>query len=383
MIRLYRQFVEQIVLILLFLKDHSVDGSRVRDHVSNAVRNRVQVNTNVYNIVDRAMDTNPPDFDEMLVDLVNQLDQTLDAKGKHVVGDFIDQIVKILQLPWGKQYIRGGDMDALRKAILLPSEMSGLTGRIRQREMSCSGCHIPVRHGELVTISIDGPLQVSEIYCIKCLPPSKVACTYPGCDMKAKIHPNLSKMLSKEMDCGLGKSHQDLYKQQEAVAEDRISAEIAAISPPMTIPNGWVEMPRESENEQIRYHIPVQRATLTPQRARDRIDTFAQEIARARERARDQASYLGLNQHLPAGRIYGDFGASTNVQTITTTAPAATPTAIRMTDEEVMVHRRMMDALTNSLAEQVAAPNVLLDSISNDEDGSIIEEDDLDDEEIS
>ena len=113
--------------------------------------------------------SNSPD-EPSLDDLINQIcEQVRGAafNGTDTDVDFIDTIVQILQLQFGKNTISGKGMERLRKAILLPAELAALKLHLRDQVLSCAACGVELRGNSLVVLHKDndaGP----ELMCLEC-----------------------------------------------------------------------------------------------------------------------------------------------------------------------------------------------------------------------
>lgn len=175
MLKFYRPHGEQLLLATTYLR---MKGSPIEDVLQGA----------------RNFPTNTPQHQEVLNnarrgfkmahagqhwldDVIKQLFEALsaDANGRGE-SDLIDQIVRVLQMPYGRNILTGDRIRALRSAILLPSEQAGLTHRLRQREMSCSQCGIALHNEESVTLVVSPNDSSQSIVCHRCHAPHSVPC---------------------------------------------------------------------------------------------------------------------------------------------------------------------------------------------------------------
>lgn len=223
MIRMYRYAVEQLVMLLVYLKSVDPTPEMISD-VARRVRD--DSNSPVGSALDHALDYPMPKIDEVLNELVAQIGQSYQVQSADAT--FIDQLVRILKLPFGRQYLMGGDVEALRKAILLPDEMIGLVDRLAQEELYCFGCHTPFRDSELVVYKKGSKDRT--VFCMKCSTPAWVACSHEGCDCKVELTSVARKNL-KNKTCG--RSH-DVGKEVNPTIPltvgDRLNAEIQRIN---------------------------------------------------------------------------------------------------------------------------------------------------------
>jgi len=154
MFRLYRQFVEQVLLILVYLRY----GKRVDIGEVNTYATRPSLPLYVTDIANRVLSEEEHlSIDEMISELIRQIEQHRgdDNKSAREV-DLIDNIVSILNLPFARNALNRGTLYALRQALLLPEEMAALNVKLKQRELTCSDCGHILRGGEMVTLVTDG-----------------------------------------------------------------------------------------------------------------------------------------------------------------------------------------------------------------------------------
>lgn len=107
-------------------------------------------------------------------------------------GDLMDEVVKILKLPYGQNVVSGKMMEALRKAILIPEEIAAFSQKVKANELPCVGCGHEFHHQEVATISRVG--GTATIYCLSCLEPE-----YVSCRTCAGSHEHLPKGFAKMM----------------------------------------------------------------------------------------------------------------------------------------------------------------------------------------
>lgn len=121
----------------------------------------------------------------------------LDEQHGRGESDLVDQIVRALQLPWGRNVLSGQSMQRLRAAVLLPSEQAGLLARLRAKEMSCTTCGAPFHDHESVTMRVysDG---TQGIECHRCVPPVHIPCV--SCGETVELSDKAMKAMSR-MQC--------------------------------------------------------------------------------------------------------------------------------------------------------------------------------------
>jgi hypothetical protein len=181
MIRFYRNFVQNILLILFWVKLRETSLPDVIQEIRDALPSRdhppspSDVNTDRFQSIWDALDNaelngvSADILDEMLDLLAKQLTQR--EKGDD--GTLIDSIVRILNLPYARSLIGGQTMTRLRDALLLPDELVKFV-TVQQREASCTGCAHTFKSGELATILLEA--NGAGLRCTRCTCPTFVAC---------------------------------------------------------------------------------------------------------------------------------------------------------------------------------------------------------------
>lgn len=112
-------------------------------------------------------------------------------------ADLIDQMVRAIQLPHARNVLSGESMRRLRNAVLLPSELGGLSARLTAREMSCAQCGFPLHDRESVTMMRTGD-GAQTIVCHRCAPPQVVPCA--SCEETASLSSKAMSAMSR-MQC--------------------------------------------------------------------------------------------------------------------------------------------------------------------------------------
>ena len=138
-------------------------------------------------------------FDSIIEQLVKQINED----GQNSDGTLIDQLVEVLQKPYRKNILSGQSLQQLEQALLIPSELAGLTSRLAKREMSCTHCgHIFV-NGEMLTAQVrenlNGEPIGMEMVCQNCCAPSYVKCSQ--CNSQAEITKRQHAAINKDRLC--------------------------------------------------------------------------------------------------------------------------------------------------------------------------------------
>lgn len=174
MLKFYRPHAEQMLLAATYLRSRTTS---IEDVLSLARNYPCQTGEHTQVLTNARRNLKlPANGGHWLDPLIKQLFQSLtDESYNRGESDLIDQIVRILQFPYGRNILTGDHLRHLRSALLLPSEQAGLLARLRQREMSCSQCGTALHNLESVTLHVDGN-NTQSIVCHRCAAPNSVPC---------------------------------------------------------------------------------------------------------------------------------------------------------------------------------------------------------------
>jgi len=179
MIRLYKEFVEQLLFVLIYLRDArgNIRWSDIQSHLYNNWRHlgrSPHSTTDVVALVQEIFSDNK--MLDGMDDLIDTLVKTIRVANQQTEGDkdLIDAMVRTLQLPYVRQKIDATLLQKLRAALLLPEEMAGLQERLKKEELYC-GCGRKFVAGEMVAYTMGGDLQ-PKFQCINCFTPSYMPC---------------------------------------------------------------------------------------------------------------------------------------------------------------------------------------------------------------
>ena len=249
MLRLYREYVEHMLVFLLaFRKRLPLNVTTQNVLMTDLVQ---EVNGNgddgfVYDLTRRANRSQPHlKLDELIADVRKAL-------GSHSLGEgdasLLDELVKITKLPFGSTRLPATFMASLRRAMLDPDEMTGLAATLRTTEQSCSGCNRPFHDREMATI-MHGGTYIS-ILCATCSPPRYHKCSSPGCDTLVNLPTSIVNGLAKLKPC----------------AEHKEGATVAPPAALDTPAEPWVEEIHQRAHRPAEVRVPFRtRAVTIPQ----------------------------------------------------------------------------------------------------------------------
>ena len=207
MLKFYRDTIEMVLIHLMHLKLRGVRNGQglIRD-VTNSPNNFSSAqNMLAAQIIGGSVSSR---FDAPIIEIIETLTESLNqTHGKHHDSDLIEQIVKVLQLPFAGNTLSGKTLDQLRKALLLPDEYAGLVDRLNRRELSCAACKRTLQDGEMVSISADRGTNL--VVCGICRSPEYIRCS--GChETLIEVQPKMKNALAKSgvcVNCASGGAH--------------------------------------------------------------------------------------------------------------------------------------------------------------------------------
>lgn len=105
-------------------------------------------------------------------------DQILDQlRNRNTGGQVIDRVYQLISMDRGRNHITRDVVDALRKAILAPSELRAFDASMKDK-FACIQCGRPIMPGEAVTYM--PTIKDRGVACVHCSPPSTVGCQKCG-----------------------------------------------------------------------------------------------------------------------------------------------------------------------------------------------------------
>ena len=111
--------------------------------------------------------------------LTEQISKADNPNSDHSV---IDEILRILQSPYGRNQFSGETIKLLRRAVLMPDEIVALRAQLEKVEGKCAGCGREFRSGEVTTyVAQEGNRNLERVFfCLACHPPDYVRCQKCG-----------------------------------------------------------------------------------------------------------------------------------------------------------------------------------------------------------
>lgn len=202
MFKFYKDFVERMLLCLLYLEGNSRDWTKIKEYSLktwykgpfDSSPESYNLHRHVKKILDygNLEDASTTKMREYLVAQINRKDRVEDSNRE---GNLIDLVVKTLKLPHAKNILAGSNINRLRDAILLNDEQVELR-EILRRELSCMRCGHTFRSGEMSTVFHSEGGGV-EVYCTNCVIPEVVTCDKPGCNVTIGLDSGFEKRLKK------------------------------------------------------------------------------------------------------------------------------------------------------------------------------------------
>lgn len=199
MLRFYKDFMENCLMVLLYL-DRSA-GIDLNDVNQWAMKR--SWSPEVKGIIKSRMyglgGSDGTTLQTMITTLTDKLSKLKEERESGQDGNLINAIVRTLQLPFPRNVMSGETLKALRTALLLPEEIGGLTQRLEARELRCGGCSRKLRNEEMVTLMEDR--QGGVLMCHTCVRPSYVMCDHEDCYEHVQLDKKYRALHKKKVSC--------------------------------------------------------------------------------------------------------------------------------------------------------------------------------------
>lgn len=208
MYRLYRNMVQQLLVLLIYYREtgrsYSEAQGYVRENLVSVNRlgyGNAESNEKLKKVVSGFVFDKPSAsarlLDTLIDDLAKQLSSS-EASGSSD-RDLIDTIVRITGLPHARGLMSCSTMQRLRDALLLPDEIVELK-KTFAAELHCESCSHKFVQGEMASIMVNGPNSGAIVVCTRCRKPSSMANDYiPSESISVKDVKGLSAILSKKV----------------------------------------------------------------------------------------------------------------------------------------------------------------------------------------
>ena len=206
MVRLYKDYAELLLLALMYIRDqgmqvkdllyrYKIGGERSHKNDSEAA---IRASQNLIN--SHVGDTHISELVEKLKNVINA------AQMPNADGNVIDEIIRLLGIPFGRHDLdlgrHGSVREAVAKVLMLPSELTALKAVVDHIETRCSDCRRPLEDGEMITYTKGADRNehtVPKVYCIQCIRPVSMPCG--TCDRQASLSKSLRGVLNKLRTC--------------------------------------------------------------------------------------------------------------------------------------------------------------------------------------
>lgn len=223
-------------------------------------------------LIERTHDSALQTEENVLNEAVEGISQQLESSTIRE-RDLLDQMVEVMNLPWTTNAFNNTTRDALRKALLIPSEIEAL--QEFGKNLYCGICRVPLVKGEMCTLT-EGTNSYGKKFglvfaCHKCVRPTVVQ---PDCcEKKVPLNRKLRNSLGgtilcdehKDMDqvprslSSLGETLRNLNNDILTFTADRVDGNITITPNPMHEPLPTHETVRLVDDETIRrlFHTPA------------------------------------------------------------------------------------------------------------------------------
>lgn len=156
MVRVYKQFVHQLVEVLEFIQAHyAAVGARCEQVLIRA---------------DLTRGLGPRTLQEAITILRQQM-----GVNASIDKSFVDTIVQIMELPFAQNHFDTSVITKLRRILLFPEELRDLQKELKKSELTCYNCEGLLQQGQLTVFSNQG--DTVRLYCTGCYAPSSITCS--------------------------------------------------------------------------------------------------------------------------------------------------------------------------------------------------------------
>ena len=181
MIRVYKDTAKFMFLCWMWMREQGADVGSLNQYFRNGARkprdrnegDRAQAFRNQLNESGFGYEAN-------LSDMIQEMgEQIAKADSPNADASIIDEIVRILRLPYARNNINADHLKLLKRAILMPDEVAALNASLNDIEGRCTACNRVFSSGEMVTYQKDEQRRgdtTPSIYCTICVPPDFARC---------------------------------------------------------------------------------------------------------------------------------------------------------------------------------------------------------------
>ena len=188
MIRVFRDVVGVALLSFMYLRDRGgIDVAGLLTYYRKALESgnpgRVGLTQNEYNILHEIVNDyrerglqHTGGLNVLIEMLCEQLNKTSQqTEGSFDYGALIDELIRLVGMPFNRNTINQHIMKGLQRALLLPGELAALRESLNRQECFCVGCDRVLVSGEAITYLQDG--TDIRLYCTACVYPRTSICT--------------------------------------------------------------------------------------------------------------------------------------------------------------------------------------------------------------
>lgn len=226
MVKLLKGFVQQFLIILFYLKSRGTTWEDVLRRVQDDMPVGVETDPLSLAVHQAFADVGDGNLAFDPLDEMGKVMSSLLASKKKLSSDLIDSLVGAVSGPYSRNALSGPMLTAMRKALLLPDEVAGLTARLRKKELACAHCGHEYVLGEAVGIYIER--DTVSVLCSTCYFPYSMRCR--TCSGVAQFPSKLRDAMRKSTVCESCKNPKP--KEEEKGEEVRAEVGGVAVAPP-------------------------------------------------------------------------------------------------------------------------------------------------------
>lgn len=227
LMRLYQQTVNKMFLVLLAMRYRV--GYTMADcarWASSSYPSHSEADPEIVALTKQIFRFDGQTLNQELDELIREMAGILREAGKPCPdGDLIDAMVRVLQMPYPRSTLTQRQLQELRAAILVPSEMAKVATTLAERELRCHTCGHHFESGEMASVARESGDVF--LFCTRCQRPSLVACDEETCeDVSMEVPTNLRKVLQKRFTCPTHGEHKEGEAEAPSPARQRIAEQL-------------------------------------------------------------------------------------------------------------------------------------------------------------
>lgn len=180
MVRIYKGQAKLLLALLVAIRHYRAEDPQAYDGLVEAAASAFALTDNGHHPTAQVLlttrlssITSDLELDQFIEELTEQVASTDSSGGDRPI---LNAIVEFLGLPWTGNRVGSDTLDALRKAVLRPSEIANFS-KVSKEAFVCTGCSHKFNNRELGVFE-RGPNNNIVVRCINCASPQVASCSH-------------------------------------------------------------------------------------------------------------------------------------------------------------------------------------------------------------